>query len=783
MLRADFVDTLPEDEIPFGRYVARSGSQAYQVLNAMVVAGEAKLLGERREDDGTSVIAVQVGKAGVADEGSLVSAGMNRNPQIGIGAQFFSTALKTYRGWKEAWWREAIQNSVDAGATRIECECVSIDGGSVRVSVIDNGGGMDEDVLLNKFLVLGGTTKKTGSGSTGGFGKAKELLILPWLGWEIQSRDLIVTGQNISYEVSKGSDIGGTRLTVIMPGDDSTEISCAIAFVSKCFLPGVSFTFRNSDGVVSVSKDSSPNLAPGDVIKEVAGKAEICFAKGFEKSQRFENRMLIRAKSADGRGSLFMWDEYLPDDVKGQLICEITGPTIELLNDNRQSWRDWELENAVSKFRNQLAVDVKSALRGKEKIERVKYQGTGKFAAEDKRAQQRAAAALTECIDTDYSGKPVEISAKNQAQALRILESLLGRFASGGSDSLVLMSSIDTAGAMLSAIGVAGPSQVEAIARQLVWQPDFYLYSVIPGYTIPKKFKPEGMSDAMRKLAKMWAETCRMVLANLGCTKEYGIGFVFDNGADSYGGAQAASCLTDEEDETWLLLNPFKDGASMSELLSVTSKDDLDLLLALAIHECTHMADGISYHNESFASAFTMNVAKCARLREGMPKLKRAIYSEVKAGKEPKEKRSAKPREELGGEIDDVGFAPDLSGSEVKLWDADKWEGVTGVAIMTPKGLYYEFFAQSPARNGRGTFVRISDRQASLVLEQEYPGKYSEQDSWGKLRKLIRETFARNYPGDIAGVTYATMQSWGDVLDRWRPYDTSGMISDTPFGT
>ena len=79
MLSASFVEELPEDEIPFGRYVARSGSQAYQVLNAMVVAGEARFLGERREDDSSRVIACHVGKSGVAENGTLLSTEMVPN--------------------------------------------------------------------------------------------------------------------------------------------------------------------------------------------------------------------------------------------------------------------------------------------------------------------------------------------------------------------------------------------------------------------------------------------------------------------------------------------------------------------------------------------------------------------------------------------------------------------------------------------------------------------------------------------------------------------------------
>ena len=221
----------------------------------------------------------------------------------------------------------------------------------------------------------------------------------------------------------------------------------------------------------------------------------------------------------------------------------------------------------------------------------------------------------------------------------------------------------------------------------------------------------------------------------------------------------------------------------MTELLSVSSKSDIDMILALAIHECTHLFDGVSRHDESFASAFTVNVAKCARLIEYMPKLKRSVYADVKSDKPAKAQAARQPREELGGEIRSVeDDAPSLEGSTIKLWDADKWDGVTCVAIDTPKGLVYEFFIQTPARTGKGTFARVGDRQARLILSKDFPGHLmDENDTWAKLR-LLRNMFGRNYPGDYAGVTYAVYHEWPSVYYRWKPYDMFGMVSENALG-
>ena len=78
------------------------------------------------------------------------------------------------------WIREAIQNSIDAGATEIK---ISTEGNNITFS--DNGCGMDLDTLTHKLLTLGGTKKE--SGSVGGFGKAKEVLFFSWDKWFIDT--------------------------------------------------------------------------------------------------------------------------------------------------------------------------------------------------------------------------------------------------------------------------------------------------------------------------------------------------------------------------------------------------------------------------------------------------------------------------------------------------------------------------------------------------------------------------------------------------------------------
>ena len=109
------------------------------------------------------------------------------------------SAFQTYTDWGVAWWREVFQNSVDAihmrkeelwsnsvwdsfnGRIAIRYERGEGDQPTV-VTVRDNGIGMSKLMLYRALLSFGGSGKG-GSvrGATGGFGKAKELIFIPWV--------------------------------------------------------------------------------------------------------------------------------------------------------------------------------------------------------------------------------------------------------------------------------------------------------------------------------------------------------------------------------------------------------------------------------------------------------------------------------------------------------------------------------------------------------------------------------------------------------------------------
>lgn len=702
MERATEIEVLPDyvDPDP-GVYVARSNTQAYAALLAMVAAGDAQLLGERYDRDGKRQVAVSIGKSLRQNRGTEVvgylfdvesehsfSPNQQQKGQIRIGAQFYAAALKDYsHEWPERWWREAVQNSVDAGAREMKCVTRQLDDGNWEITADDDGRGMDRETLLDKFLVLGGTTKVAG-GTTGGFGKAKELLVLPWISWEVHTRDVIVRGAGIDYDVIEAPYREGTRLTVVMPGDKHTSGADAMGFIKKCNIPRVHFTV-NGEAVKADLKVGRPVESFGDL-------AEIYYDP---KNDDYPYYMLVRTNG------LFMFSEWLHNKPRGLIVMELLKPSVELLTANRDGLADRQLKDSVNRFAGKLAIEAKEVLRQKEKRIRKKFRGTGKFEIDENRLR----AAMFERLGTmepqgDKLGRGEHsLSAQQIAGLVDILRDVTPVeetvYTDEAGEPLAGKASFridpELAGQMMAGLALSGPSQVEIAVKQLAWEPDFYVVNEIPGYNIPKKFFPESMTANVRKLASYWAELCRFVLIQLSCGKSYGVGFLF------YPEHQAE--YAPEGDEDWLMLNPFHgSNPETDEMFDLSDDGDLARLFSLAVHECTHMAYNVSEHNQDFASALTQAIAKTYGKDKQVRAIKRMVLAQqkevtekLKAAKPP---RSPSVRTKKGSRQREVSFMPPQSGSE-------PFVAMTG-------GAPYEHIAEGPEWYGDFKGVKLFDPDA-----------------------------------------------------------------------
>lgn len=143
---------------------------------------------------------------------------------VRLPATYYAAEKKAYSDWSLAWFREAIQNEVDAGATEIDFVIQDSPQSAEHNQVIchGNGSGMDKDRLFNAFLTMGGSQKE--EGNIGGFGQAKVILAFAHAGYTIETQDLKVDGVGGDYTWSEGHPyVKGVRLSVSMLKSDMSQ--------------------------------------------------------------------------------------------------------------------------------------------------------------------------------------------------------------------------------------------------------------------------------------------------------------------------------------------------------------------------------------------------------------------------------------------------------------------------------------------------------------------------------------------------------------------------------
>lgn len=174
-----------------------------------------------------------------------------REGKVELPSSYFSKGKLEYNNWKTAWFREAIQNSSDAGATQIDFEINQDQENQnlLRVVCKDNGKGMDEETLINVFLSLGGSKKD--EGATGGFGYAKVLLAFAHERYRIRTRNVLCKGAGGDYTLSEKADHHeGVELEVLMDRSDVSEWELKHALdtiVSNSRMKGLKITLNGQE--------------------------------------------------------------------------------------------------------------------------------------------------------------------------------------------------------------------------------------------------------------------------------------------------------------------------------------------------------------------------------------------------------------------------------------------------------------------------------------------------------------------------------------------------------
>jgi len=491
----------------------------------------------------------------------------NVKGQVGIPTGYFLRMAKhDYDNYLRALPREFYQNSVDAGARNIWVIC---DESLRTIKVVDDGHGMSMDTLQNKLLVLGGSEKR--SGSTGAFGKAKELLFFSWERYEIKTRDLHCIGQGSSYEIKKRNPNDDKRETVceiVIPEDeDFSRISYSFKLVAQRFEAGTSIFV---DG-----EEIRPTLIRDSLLREVDW-ASIYTAKNTGHS--YWARVRVNGQ--------WMFNHFHGVDEVGEIIIELNKQSTEILTSNRDGIKGENSRDFHSLIK-EIILERKEFIKPAKKIVReiITGKGTNKVNWEDHRSK----------VKKDMEHKRVDF-VLGEIPADRLIGELIALV--GETDIL--------RAALVRKELEDNPQRVYDIADRLSfigYEPDFVL--------VYEEGDSEcGMDSFMldrkkRILAHMWTEIVKQVLIDIEWSGEFICGFDFtEDTVASYAEVEGVSHFYLNPDLVCAdvpgVNNPFQNKTLLRKDLIMT-----------AIHEVCHTR--YKYHDSDFTSYLHFVAAKTWR--------------------------------------------------------------------------------------------------------------------------------------------------------------------------
>lgn len=619
-----------------GAYVVSATSHAYGAALHAVDLGYAKIIGEAFVGSGEKMLLITFGEPSMRrpnEEGEVY--------HVAVGREFFTKVLNDYSNWPTMWWREVIQNSVDAGATQMILSYKDNDDGTVTVSAQDNGAGMSEETLKSALLTLGASTKTAVSGSAGGFGVAKQLILFPWISYEIHTRNIVARGQQAAARITRDNQtLNGTRISVVMPRDNSTSLHRAADYISTCYLPAVRFSFIDGNTgenyfkpnpETGKSKAPKANLNTDNLTLVDSGENYEIYYKKQKKVGECDRsgRIYVRIVSTiHGKNCFEMFSRRIQaQGVEGDIVVDITGASTQIFVSSRTGFTHSlignKIELAVEKYISRLSADTKSALKSKKGHIKAKYRNRNKTTV-----PVRPPTHVPKMLQMDENSKNYNITQDAKEAILDQFTKIFDIISDQGGTLTGIDSKNDAvklSESYIDALPVMGTNHLERALEHLNYAPDFILYSEIDNFTIPARFRPETMTTRVRRMLQVWTECVRWCLMQMNYAgRQFSVGFHFDT--------MFRASYLNEDGEDWVMLNPFggsKRGMALLEaihtgvvrqsevegellecLWRVTDRDQFDAMYACAIHECTHFE--FPYHNEPFASAMTDNVGTCA---------------------------------------------------------------------------------------------------------------------------------------------------------------------------
>ena len=288
-----------------------------------------------------------------------------------IGREFFAKSKADYADWRWSWVREISQNSMDCGSNRIDVT-IERDGANTQIAVSNDGQPMSQDILVNKFLTLGGSAK---DGGVGGFGKAKELLVCCHLHWSIRTGSLLAEGEGGEYELTSGlAPLHGTTTTVLMEGD---EVGRLVGMFQRFA------ALTQWKGILTVN-----GQALATDLRKGSPRREYEWGKVYT-NQQHSNLLVVRI------GGQPMFTRNIK--FKGCVLVELTGTSAQRLVSSRDRLQ-YRYNDELDALLNELAVDTRSALK-QQRAEYKRYQGE-KVKAEGKQPKAQPGLDVAALVQT-----------------------------------------------------------------------------------------------------------------------------------------------------------------------------------------------------------------------------------------------------------------------------------------------------------------------------------------------------------------------------------------------
>lgn len=459
---------------------------------------------------------------------------------------FFKMAKMDYNDWEKALPREFFQNSVDAGATRIEVE---FDEEKRMIRVSDNGCGMDYSTIKDKLLVLGGSKKAVGN--VGAFGKAKEILFFSWDLYSIVTRDWLVKGEGAEYSIEQVEDwYDGTLCSIKLWKDvNINSVKNEFEYIASLY--------EVSCDIYIDGRKVDTQLRRKELIRAMKW-GRLYIDRENTSSYRFHVRI-------NGQWMFSEWMSSMKE--VGQLIVEINANSTDALTSNRDSLKG-EYQQEFRKLIEEFITETKSAMEPEKVIVREKFTGTGKVAVDADKLAERFKEILRQMAN--YSGDEV---------ADRLIDAM--------PEQNVTTVDMDR---IMETVSRGDYWDYRDRYRFIGFQPDFHVI-------YDKKDKPGRIHRFMRgsnasKLANAWTEVLKQVFLDIEEYIEFNVGFNFS--------LVTTASYEKRDGDHYFYLNP--------DLLLSDCEGDLkwyrnrnllreDLILK-AIHEITHAY--YNSHNEDF---------------------------------------------------------------------------------------------------------------------------------------------------------------------------------------